>query len=91
MKYLLLLHNNPEFIRSLPAETMARIEKGHGDFIETVRASGELIVTQALADASTSRVVRVADGNRVAMIPDAGVEGLAVEVRAVMFSSGADV
>ena len=122
MKYLLIMHNNPEFIRSLPAETMDAIGKGHGEFIETVRASGELIVTQALADPSTSRVVRVADGQRVvtdgpyleakeylggyylvdveneeralelaAMIPDAGIEGLAIEVRAVMFSAGADV
>jgi hypothetical protein len=122
MKYLLIMHNNPEFIRSLPAETMDAIGKGHGEFMETVRASGELIVTQALSDPSTSRVVRVADGKRVvtdgpyleakeylggyylvdveneeralelaAMIPDASIDGLAIEVRAVMFSAGPDI
>jgi len=121
MKYLLIMHNNPEFIRSLPEETMKAIGAGHGAFMDTIRESGELIVTQALADPSTSRVVRVHDGARVvtdgpyleakeylggyylvdveneeralelaAMIPDASVEGLAIEVRAVMFSAGAE-
>lgn len=122
MKYLLIMHNNPEYIRSLPAATMAMIEKGHGEFIDTVRTSGELIVTQALADPSTSVVVRVTDGKRVvtdgpyleakeylggyylvdvesaerayelaAMIPDAAIDGLGIEVRAVMFSAGLEM
>ncbi|SHK15958.1 Uncharacterized conserved protein [Pseudonocardia thermophila] len=122
MKYLLIMHNNPELLNSLPPDVMDAIGKGHQEFIEKIRASGELIVTQALADPSTSKVVRTRDGERVvtdgpyleakeylggyylidveneeralelaAMIPDAGIEGMGVEVRAVMFSHGADM
>lgn len=122
MKYLLIMHNNPEFIRSLPEDTMKTIMDGHGSFMETIRASGELVITQALADPSTSRVVRVTGGDRVvtdgpyleakeylggyylvdvedeeraielaAMIPDAAIDGLGIEVRGVMFSAGAEM
>ncbi len=122
MKYLLLMHNNPAFISSLSPEQMAFIGEGHEAFMKTVKESGELIVTQALADPSTSVVVRVREGERVvtdgpyleakeylggyylvdvenaerayelaAMIPDASVDGLAIEVRAVMFSAGLEM
>jgi hypothetical protein len=92
---------------------------GHGAFIETVTASGEMILTQALADPSQSAVVTVRDGERLvtdgpyleakeylggyylidvegrdralelaALIPDAKIPGMGVEVRQVMFDGG---
>ncbi|MEU8663471.1 YciI family protein [Actinoplanes philippinensis] len=35
---------------------------GHGEFMTTIRESGEMIGTEALADPSQSSVVRVRDG-----------------------------
>jgi hypothetical protein len=122
MKFLLLLHNNPAVLSTLTEEQRTALMEGHGDFIKAIQDSGELIVTQALADPSNTAVVRVRDGvpavtdgpyleakeflggyylvdcadrdralELAAMIPDAGIEGLAVEVRAVMFSAGMEM
>ena len=122
MKYLLIMHQNPAILATLTPDQWKMIEDGHSAFIETIRESGELIVTQALADPSTSRVVRVKDGARVvtdgpyleakeylggyylidveneerafelaAMIPDAAIDGLGIEVRGVMFSAGTEM
>jgi hypothetical protein len=122
MKFLLLLHNNPAALDVLTEDQRNALMNGHGDFIKTVQESGELIVTQALADPSNSAVVRVRDGVPVitdgpyleakeflggyylvecadrdralelaAMIPDAGIDGLGVEVRPVMFSTGMEM
>ncbi|MEU8001183.1 YciI family protein [Catellatospora sp. NPDC049111] len=122
MKFLLLLHNNPAVLNALTDDQRTAIMNGHGDFIKTIQESGELIVTQALADPSNSAVVRVRDGvpavtdgpyleakeflggyylvecadrdralELAAMIPDAAVDGLGVEVRPVMFSSGMEM
>ena len=62
MKYLLIIHNNPALLESLPPAEMDAIMAAHGPFLETIRESGELVGFAALADPSTSRVVRVADG-----------------------------
>ena len=122
MKFLLLMQINSEVLEALSDDQRAFIEKGHGDFMTMIRESGELIVTQALADPSNSAVVRVRDGVPVvtdgpyleakeflggyylvdcadrdralelaAMIPDASIEGLGVEVRPVMFSAGLEM
>ncbi|GAA1393303.1 YciI family protein [Catellatospora coxensis] len=122
MKFLLLLHNNPAVLNALTDDQRTAIMNGHGDFIKTIQESGELIVTQALADPANSAVVRVRDGvpavtdgpyleakeflggyylvecadrdralELAAMIPDAAVDGLGVEVRPVMFSSGMEM
>ncbi|MEU7823689.1 YciI family protein [Catellatospora sp. NPDC049133] len=122
MKFLLLLHNNPAVLNALTDDQRTAIMNGHGTFIKTIQESGELIVTQALADPSNSAVVRVRDGvpavtdgpyleakeflggyylvecadrdralELAAMIPDAAVDGLGVEVRPVMFSSGMEM
>lgn len=122
MKFLLLLHNNPAVLNALTDDQRTAIMNGHGDFMKLIQESGELIVTQALADPSNSAVVRVhagvpavtdgpyleakeflggyylvecADRDRAlelaAMIPDAAVDGLGVEVRPVMFSSGMEM
>lgn len=119
MKFLLLMHLNPAVWESLTADERTEIMNGHGEFIDVITKSGELITTQGLADPSQSAVVRVRDGQPVvtdgpyleakeylggfylidcesreralelaAMIPDAKVEGMGIEVRQVMYSDG---
>ncbi|MGC5009707.1 YciI family protein [Streptosporangium sp. DT93] len=119
MKFLLSMHMNPAVWESLTEDERNEIMSGHGTFMETVTASGEMIMTQGLADPSQSAVVRVRGGRPVvtdgpyleakeylggfylvdcdsreraielaAMIPDAKVEGMGIEVRQVMFSEG---
>jgi hypothetical protein len=122
MKYLLIMHMNPEIWESLTEEERTAVMEGHGEFIKTIRESGEMISTEALGDPSTSAVVRVRDGVPVvtdgpfleakeylagyylidcesrqralelaALIPDANVNGMGVEVRPVMFSAGMEM
>ncbi|HVW40593.1 MAG TPA: YciI family protein [Amycolatopsis sp.] len=122
MKYLLIMHVNPQILDALTEEERAAIGDGHGAFIDKIRESGELIMTQALGDPSTSAVVRVRGGAPVvtdgpyveskeflggyylvdcesreralelaAMIPDAALDGVGVEVRPVMFSAGMEM
>jgi hypothetical protein len=119
MKFLLIMHVNPAVLDALTEEERGEIGAGHGAFIDTIKKSGEMITTQALADPSQTAVVRVRGGQPVvtdgpyleakeylggfylidceskeravelaALIPDAKVEGMAVEVRPVMFSDG---
>lgn len=121
MKFMLIMHMNPQIWDSLTEDERNEVMKGHGEFIETIRASGEMLGTTALADPSGSAVVRVRDGvpavtdgpyleakeylggyylvdceNRerafelAAMIPDARVNGLGIEVRPVVFAAGAE-
>ncbi|HVX45517.1 MAG TPA: YciI family protein [Mycobacteriales bacterium] len=120
MKFLLIMHMNPAVWESLTEEERNEIMEGHGEFMKTVTESGEMILTQALADPAQSAVVRVREAKPVvtdgpyleakehlggfylidcedkeralelaALIPDAKVEGLGIEVRPVMFSAGA--
>jgi hypothetical protein len=119
MKFLISMHINPAVMEALTEEEMAAIGTGHGEFIEALKKSGELITTQALVDPSQAVVVSVRGGQPVvtdgpfleskeylggfylidceskeraialaAQIPDAAIEGLAVEVRQVMFADG---
>jgi hypothetical protein len=119
MKFLLIMHLNPEVWDGLTEDERTEIGDGHGAFIDAITKSGELITTQALADPSQSAVVRVRAGQPVvtdgpyleakeylggfylidcenreralelaAMIPDAKVDGMGIEVRPVMFSAG---
>ena len=62
MKFLLVLHNNPAVLDALTPEAQQLLMDGHLAFIETTQKSGELIVTQALADPAQSAVVRVRNG-----------------------------
>ncbi|MDL4776841.1 MULTISPECIES: YciI family protein [Thermomonosporaceae] len=120
MKFLLIMHTNPLVWDALTEAERNEVMTGHGAFMETVEASGEMISTAALAEPSASAVVRVRDGvpavtdgpyleakeyvggyylveceNReralelAALIPDAGVEGLGIEVRPVLFAAAA--
>jgi hypothetical protein len=119
MKFLLIMHMNPPVWNALTDDERNEIGAGHGAFIETIKKSGELIITQALADPSQTVIVHtrggqpaVTDGpyleakeylggyylidcenkeraiELAAMIPDAKVEGMGIEVRPVMFSDG---
>ncbi|TYB56522.1 hypothetical protein FXF51_42810 [Nonomuraea sp. PA05] len=121
MKFLLIMHTNPQVWEALTEEQRNEVMSGHGGFMETVTKSGELISTAALADPGQSAVVRVRRGVPVvtdgpyleakeflggyylvecdsreralelaALIPDAGVEGLGIEVRPVVFAGTAD-
>ncbi len=119
MKYMLIMQLNPAAFDALTDEQKNEIMNGHGAFMQTIRDSGEMVGTHALAEPAQSAVVRVRDGVPVvtdgpyleakefmggyyivdcesreralelaAMIPDAGVEGLGIEVRPIMFSAG---
>jgi hypothetical protein len=118
VKFLLIMHMNPQVWDSLTDDERNEVMKGHGEFMETVRASGEMIGTVALGEPAAGAVVRVRDGvpavsdgpyletkeylggyylveveNRdralelAALIPDAKVDGLGIEVRPVVFSA----
>lgn len=121
MKFLLIMHMNPQVWNGLTDDERNEVMKGHGEFMETVRTSGELVGTVALGEPSASAVVRVRGGvpavsdgpyletkeylggyylvevddreralELAALIPDAKVEGLGIEVRPVVFSAGAE-
>ncbi|MFI5719021.1 YciI family protein [Nocardia sp. NPDC051750] len=118
MKFMLIMHANPLIWDALTDDERNEVMSGHGAFMETIRESGELLGTAALADVSESVVVGVRDGARTvtdgpyleakeylggyylvecesreralevaAMIPDANVEGLGIEVRPVVFAT----
>jgi hypothetical protein len=65
MKFLIALHINPAVLDALTDAEKEALGAGHGQFIEALQASGELIVTQALADPSQAAVVSVRDGQPV--------------------------
>ncbi|MEU0837823.1 YciI family protein [Streptomyces sp. NPDC005969] len=62
MKFLLIMHINPAIMEELTEAERQEIMEGHGEFMKTLRKSGEMISTEALADPSQSSVVRVRDG-----------------------------
>ncbi|TWF77363.1 hypothetical protein FHX44_113272 [Pseudonocardia hierapolitana] len=119
MKYMLIMQLNPAAFDALTDEQRTEIMEGHQAFMDTIKASGEMVETNALAEPARSAVVRVRDGVPVvtdgpyleskefmggyyvvdcatreralelaALIPDAGVEGLGIEVRPIIFSAG---
>jgi hypothetical protein len=62
MKFLIGLHINPTVLDALTDEEKMALGAGHGAFIEALKESGELIITQALADPSQAAVVSVRNG-----------------------------
>lgn len=62
MKYLLMIYFNPTTWDSLSEDQRQEVFGGHEDFQNTLRETGELIGSAALADPSLSAVVRVRDG-----------------------------
>ncbi|MCT2545610.1 YciI family protein [Streptomyces atratus] len=65
MKFLISMHINPAVLDALTDEEKAAIGDGHGEFIEALKKSGELINTQALVDPSQAVVVSVRNGQPV--------------------------
>ncbi|QFZ18856.1 YciI family protein [Saccharothrix syringae] len=65
MRFLISLHINPAVLDALTDEEKAAIGEGHTRFIEELKASGELITTQALVDPSQAVVVSVRNGRPV--------------------------
>jgi hypothetical protein len=62
MQFLISLHINPAVLDALTEEEKAAFGPGHGKFIEDLKASGELLTTQALVDPSHAAVVSVRNG-----------------------------
>jgi len=62
MKFLIGLHINPTVLDALTDAEKTALGAGHGAFIEALKESGELILTQALADPSQAAVVSVRNG-----------------------------
>jgi hypothetical protein len=116
---MLIMQLNPAAFDALTDAQREEIMAGHQVFMDTIKASGEMVETLALAEPARSAVVRVRDGVPVvtdgpyleskefmggyyivdcatreralelaALIPDAGVEGLGIEVRPIVFSAG---
>jgi hypothetical protein len=62
VKYLLMIYTNPAAWGALPETERTALRKAHADFQRAISESGEMISTHALADPTTSAVVRVRDG-----------------------------
>lgn len=62
MKFLLIMHMNPAVWGALTEEERQAVMGGHGAFIETIKKSGEMISTAALADPAESAVVGTRGG-----------------------------
>jgi len=62
MKFLLIMNINPAIMEQLTEAERQEIMAGHGEFMDTIRESGEMISTEALADPAQSSVVRVRGG-----------------------------
>jgi hypothetical protein len=61
VKFVLSVYADPVVMAALPAAERDAV-LDHADFVATARESGELVDHQAVADPSTSAVVRVRDG-----------------------------
>jgi hypothetical protein len=62
MKFLLIMNINPAIMEQLTEAERQEIMAGHGEFMDKIRESGEMISTEALADPAQSSVVRVRGG-----------------------------
>ena len=66
MRYIILIHSNPasrEIWETFSADEQAAGFQEYGRIVDELTASGELIVTHALADPSlTKRIVSIEDG-----------------------------
>jgi hypothetical protein len=65
MKFLISMHINPAVFDTLTDEEKAAIGDGHGTFMDELKKSGELLLTQALVDPSQAAVVTVRNGQPV--------------------------
>ena len=58
MRYLCLIYLNEDEMNALPAEEMRRLNVGHLELNERLRASGHLVEAEALDPAATAVTVR---------------------------------
>jgi hypothetical protein len=65
MKFVISMHINPAVLDALSDDEKAAIGEGHGRFLQNLKDSGELIVTQALVDPSQAAVVRIRNSQPV--------------------------
>lgn len=69
MKYLILIHSNAKSLavwETMTDEQQMDLGRGHLKLTEDLAASGELIVSEGLADPSLAKWVSVRDGNTLA-------------------------
>ena len=69
MKYLILIHSNPESLKiweGLSDAQRMELGRGHMALTESLAESGELIVSEGLADPATAKYVSVREGKKVA-------------------------
>lgn len=65
MKYLILIHTNPASLKvwdGLTEDQQMAFGRGHMALTDSLAESGELIVSEGLADPSTAKIVSVRDG-----------------------------
>jgi hypothetical protein len=62
VKYMLIMQLNPAALDSLTEAQREEIMNGHGAFMDTIKASGEMVETHGLAMPAESAAVRVRDG-----------------------------
>lgn len=62
MKYLLLIHMNPDVWETLSQADIDEVVAGHERLIKTITATGELVRTDALAAPAETAVVRIRAG-----------------------------
>jgi len=78
MKYVILIRHNPkarEVWASMPTEQRSEGLAVYAALTEDLVASGELIVSEALADPSMAMRVSVRDGEVIASGPPAQIRG----------------
>jgi hypothetical protein len=69
MKYMILIHSNPSFLtlwEGLTEEQRIEFGRGHRELTEELAASGDLIVSEGLADSSLAKWVSVREGQTMA-------------------------
>jgi len=62
MKYMLLIYVNPEFVAELSEQERTDLFGEVDAIMQDLRESGELVGGEALADASTTRTVKLRGG-----------------------------
>ncbi len=69
MKYMILIHSNPAFLKvweGLSDSDRVEFGRDHRALSEALADSGELIVSEGLADPSLAKFVSVRDGQTIA-------------------------
>ena len=62
MKYMLLIYNNPAFYEAWSEEDRTALFSEVDQIMTELRESGEFVASEALADGSNTKTVRVRDG-----------------------------